>query len=66
MFAFANAIIFYNPDFLCLTETWLREEIPNEALFLKVMPFTDLAEHQKALSQKTWRSSSGGKRQHSI
>ena len=34
-FAFANAIIPYNPDILRLTETWLTEEVPNEALFLK-------------------------------
>ena len=34
-FAFANAIVPYNPDILCLTETWLTEEVPNEELFLK-------------------------------
>ena len=34
-FAFANAIIPYNPDILCLTETWLTEEVSNKALFLK-------------------------------
>ena len=29
-----SLIIPYNPDIVCLTETWLTEEVANEALFL--------------------------------
>ena len=59
-FAFANAIIHYNPDILCLTKTWLTEEVLNEALFLQNYDFyRQKWQNIEKWSLKTRGSSSG-------
>ena len=59
-FAFANTIIPYNRDILCLTKTWLTGEVPNEALFLQNYDFhRQKWQNIENRSLKTRRSSSG-------